>query len=170
VHQSFAIRKRIRDKMGNSDNQVIWFTETRGAATPFDQSPMAFEVIDEWINKIRANPSQGVAGNRPERAQDSCFDNMGTLMAKGADVWDGVLDSKPKGACTQAFQMYSTSRIIAGGPIEGGIFKCALKSLDTALADGTYGSWTPSAADIQKLQAIFPEGVCDYGKPGQGST
>ncbi|MDM0002279.1 DUF6351 family protein [Variovorax sp. J22P240] len=169
VHQSFAIRKRIRNKMGNSDHQVIWFTETRAAATPFDQSPMAFEVIDEWIAKIRANPSRSVADNRPERARDSCFDNAGTLMARGAEVWDGVLDAKPKGACTQAFPMYSTSRIVAGGPIEGGIFKCALKPLDAALADGTYGSWVPSPADIQKLQAIFPEGVCDYSKPGQGT-
>ncbi|MDM0117621.1 DUF6351 family protein [Variovorax sp. J22R133] len=168
VHQSFAVRKRIRNKMGNSDNQVIWFTETRGTTTPFDQSPMAFEVIDEWINKIRANPGRSVAQNRPERAADSCFDNTGALMAKGGDVWDGVLDSKPKGTCTQAFQMYSTSRIIAGAPIEGGIFKCALKPLDTALTDGTYGSWTPTASDVQKLNAVFPEGVCDYSKPGQG--
>ena len=96
--------------------------------------------------------------------------NTGALMARGADVWSGVLDTKPKGACTQAFPMYGTSRIVAGGPIEGGIFKCALKPLDNALADGTYGTWKPNAAEIQKLQAIFPEGVCDFASPGQGSA
>ncbi|MBN8753711.1 MULTISPECIES: DUF6351 family protein [Variovorax] len=170
VHQSFAIRKRIRNKMGNSDHQAIWFTETRNAAVEFDQTPMAFEVIDEWMTKIRANPQRSVADNRPDRAVDSCFDNTGALMARGADVWSGVLDTKPKGACTQAFPMYGTSRIVAGGPIEGGIFKCALKPLDNALADGTYGTWKPNAAEIQKLQAIFPEGVCDFASPGQGSA
>jgi hypothetical protein len=77
-------------------------------------------------------------------------------------VWDGVLDTKPKGTCTQAFPMYSTSRILAGAPIEGGIFKCALKSVSAAVADGTYGTWKPTLAEIQKLQTIFPEGVCDY--------
>lgn len=39
---------------------------------------------------------------------------------------------------TQAFPMYGTSRIVAGGPVEGGIFKCALKPVDAALTDGTY--------------------------------
>lgn len=169
VHQSFAIRKRIRNKMGSADHQAIWFTETRGAATEFDQTPMAFEVIDEWMTKIRANPTRKVADNRPDRAMDSCFDKDGALMAKGAGVWDGVLDTRPRGVCTQAFQMYGTSRIVAGGPIEGGIFKCALKSVDAALNDGTYAPWVPNATDIQKLQATFPEGVCDFSKPDQGA-
>ena len=90
------------------------------------------------------------------------------LIAKGSDVWNGVLDQQPAGTCTQKFPMYSTSRIIAGAPIEGGIFKCALKSVDSALTDGTYGTWKPSLAEIQKLKAIFPEGVCDYSRPDQG--
>ena len=169
VHQSFAIRQRIRHKMGNSDHQAIWFTETRGASKEFDQTPMALEVIDEWITQMRAHPGRSVADNRPDRAVDSCFDKDGALMAKGAGVWAGVLDTQPKGSCTQAFPMYGTSRIVAGGPIEGGIFKCALKSVDAALVDGTYAPWTPSAGEILKLQTIFPEGVCDFGKPDQGA-
>lgn len=169
VHQSFAIRQRIRHKMGNSDHQAIWFTETRDATTEFDQTPMAFEVIDEWMTKIRANPTRTVANNRPERAVDSCFDKDGALMARGEGVWGGVLDKQPPGSCTQAFPMYGTSRIVAGGPIEGGTFKCALKSVDTALNDGTYGTWKPNATEIRKLQATFPEGVCDFSKPDQGA-
>jgi hypothetical protein len=167
VHQSFAIRKRIQSRMGNADHQAIWFTETRGAASDFDQVPMALEVIDEWMSNIRANPGRSVAANRPARGVDSCFDKDGVLMAKGSGVWDGVLDTKPKGACTQAFPMYSTSRIVSGGPIEGGNFKCALKPVSKALTDGTYGSWTPNLTEIQKLNTIFPEGVCDYSKPDQ---
>ena len=162
VHQAFAVRKRIRTKLGSSDHQVIWFTEVRGAATQFDQVPMALSVIDEWMTNLRKNPTLGVVKNRPQQAQDSCFDKDGVLMAKGDGVWDGVLDTKPKGTCTQAFPMYSTSRILAGAPIEGGIFKCPLKSVSAAVADGTYGSWKPTLAEIQKLQTIFPEGVCDY--------
>lgn len=169
VHQSFAIRQRIRHKMGNSDHQAIWFTETRGASKEFDQTPMALAVIDEWLTQIRAHPDRSVADNRPERAVDSCFDKDGALMAKGAGVWDGVLDTRPKGSCTQAFPMYGTSRTVAGGPIEGGVFKCALKSVDAAVADGTYAPWAPSGVEILKLQTIFPEGVCDFGKPDQGA-
>ncbi len=28
VHQSFAVRKRVLERMGNSDMMVIWFTDT----------------------------------------------------------------------------------------------------------------------------------------------
>lgn len=168
VHQSFAVRKRIIDRMGNAGHQAIWFTDTRGAASEFDQVPMALEVMDEWMARLRANPGAGIAANRPPRAADSCFASDGSLMHSGAGVWAGILDGAPAGACTQAFPIHSSSRILAGAPIEGGIFKCALKSVDTALADGTYGAWTPNAQQVQALKAIFPEGVCDWSKPDQG--
>lgn len=171
VHQSFAVRQRIRNAMGSADNQVIWFTDTPPTkGNDFDQIPMALEVMDEWMARIRANPDAGAAANRPARAVDSCFDTSGALIASGNEVWDGVLDDKTPGACTQQFPMYRTSRIVAGGPIEGGIFKCALKPVDTALVDGTYGSWAPTPAEIDKLKAIFPEGVCDFSQPDQGRS
>ena len=168
VHQAFAARKRIVDRMGSAGHQVIWFTETRGAAAPFDQRPMALEVMDEWLANIRATPDAGIAANRPGRATDACFDTDGSPMAAGDEVWAGILDPRPKGECTLKFPIYSTSRIVAGGPIEGGIFKCALKPVDTAVTDGTYGSWTPDPAQLAMLHAIFPEGVCDWSKPDQG--
>ena len=58
--------------------------------------------------------------------------------------------------------------MVAGGPIEGGVFKCALKPVAKALTDGTYGTWAPNLEQTQKLEAIFPEGVCDYSKADQG--
>src|SRR4029450_10385849 len=102
-------------------------------------------------------------------AMRSCFDAGGALMHAGSAVWDGVIDkSKPPGACAAAFPMYATSRIVAGGPLEGGIFKCELKSVDTALADGSYGAVRFNNAQQARLKAIFPDGVCDYAKPDRG--
>ncbi len=167
VHQSFAVRKRVIQKMGNSDHLVIWFTDTRPGVAKASQSLDAIAVMDEWMANIRANPTKSVAANRPARAVDSCFDVTGTLMHAGPDVWDGVLNDKPKGACTLAFPMYGTSRIVAGAPIEGGIYQCALKPVETALADGTYAPWQPNGAAVAKLKQTFPEGVCDYSKPDQ---
>ena len=123
---------------------------------------MAFEVIDEWMANIAANPDGGVAGNKPVRAVDTCFDVNGNVIDSGADVWAGVLDSGGAGSCTELFPVFSTSRIVAGGPITGDVFKCDLKSVAAAIADGDYGSWTPSVFEQQRLEAIFPEGVCDY--------
>lgn len=166
-HQSFSARQRITNRMGNADNQLIWFTDARPSAS-FDQTMQALDVLHDWVMNIKANPQAGVAGNRPETAVDACFATDGSLIAQGNDVWGGVLDDNATGTCTQTFPLYSTSRIVAGGPIEGSVFKCALKPLDTALSDGTYGNWIPDSDQIAQLRTIFPDGVCDYSQPDQG--
>jgi hypothetical protein len=168
AHQSFASRQRMLDWDGDASNQVIWFTDTASPATRFDQTPMALQVIDRWMRNIAANPQRSVAENKPAVAVDSCFNAAGASIASGDGVWDGILDGKPAGACTTAFPLHSTSRIVAGGPIEGGIFKCQLQSVDDAVARGLYGAWSPDAAQIARLKQIFPTGVCDYRKRDAG--
>src|SRR5919106_6805899 len=107
---------------GDASNQVIWFTDARPLGPQFDQTPLALRVIDEWMANIRALPELGVAGNKPAAAVDSCFATNGSPIAAGDGVWAGVLDEGPDGACTKVFPVFATSRIVAGGPIEGGIF------------------------------------------------
>jgi hypothetical protein len=167
-HQSFAARGRIRDFQGNSDNQVIWFTDIGPAGPEFDQTAEALEVIDEWMSNILNDPEAGVAANKPTRAVDRCFNADGTEFAAGDDVWDGILDDDPMGACAAHFPVYGTSRIVAGGPFKGSIFKCQLKPVARAIADGDYGVWTPSALEQAMLTAIFPDGVCDFSQPDAG--
>jgi hypothetical protein len=169
-HQSFATRRRLELARGSADNQAIWFTDARPQVA-FDQTPEAFEVIDEWMANLRAHPELGVAGNRPPDAVDRCFETDGTEIARGDGVWNGILDAEPPGACTTRFPIHRSTRIVAGGPIEGGIFKCALQSVDEAIGAGVYGSWAPSPAERARLLEIFPEGVCDWtrgdaGRPG----
>jgi hypothetical protein len=151
--------------MGQADNMVIWFTDTMPGVPKASQSLEALGVMDEWMSNILANPAAGVAGNKPAAAVDSCFDVNGQKMAAGSGVWDGILDGKPAGACTQAFPLYGTSRTVAGAPIEGSIYRCALKPVRRALRDGSYGAWVPNADEVAQLERIFPEGVCDYTRP-----
>jgi hypothetical protein len=166
-HQSFATRERIADQQGNAGNQVIWFTDARPAVA-FDQTPMAFAVMDEWVRNIKDHPERSVAENRPAAAVDSCFDTNVQPVASGPDVWNGVLAEEPPGACTQRFPIYSTSRRVAGGPFRGGVFKCQLQSVSDAIAADAYGSWEPSTAERARLEEIFPAGVCDFSKPDAG--
>jgi len=161
-HQSFASRQRLLDFDGDASNQVIWFTEPG-----FDQTPMAFQVIDEWMWTIEARPRRGMNRNKPAAAVDSCFDVSGQLIYAGEDAWDGNLDAGAAGPCTQVMPSYSTSRIMAGGPINGDIFKCHLMSVGDAIADGVYGGVIFSPAEMARLEVIFPDGVCDYS---QGDT
>lgn len=164
-HQSFVVRKRVQQRMGNSDNLVIWFTDTTPGVTKFSQSLDALDVMDQWMTNIRANPGRSLAQNKPARAVDSCFDLQGRPLHSGSGVWAGILDTQPAGACTQAFPLYSTSRIVAGAPLEGAIYACALKSVDAAISAGTFRPWAPTAEETTRLKAIFPSGVCDYSKP-----
>ncbi len=166
-HQSFASRQRMLNADGDASNQVIWFTDARYERLS-DQTPLAFEVIDEWMANVHANPELGVAGNKPDGAVDRCFTTTGEQIAAGGDVWAGILDDEPAGECTEAFQIHSTSRIVAGGPIEGGVFKCSLQPVSAAVSRGLYGGWVPTAVQEQRLEEIFPSGVCDYTKPDLG--
>lgn len=177
-HQSFSARQRIINRMGDAGNQVIWFTDARPTDTSnpdrprpaddFNQTWQALEVLHDWIMNIRANPQHGIAGNRPTLATDACFSSDGSLISAGDTVWDGILDDNPEGACTAQFPTYTTSRMVAGGPIEGSIFQCSLKPVSTALTDGTYGPVSFSAEEAERLHAIFPDGVCDYSQPDLG--
>lgn len=150
THQSFASRQRMLDHDGKADNQVIWFTDAR-PVIGFDQTPMALSAMDKWMT----------TGVKPV---DSCFATTGAQIAAGTGVWDGILNNRPAGACTSTFPIYGTSRTVAGGPIEGGIYVCHRQSVTTAIDRGLYGSWQPTAAEKQRLEEIFPTGVCDYRK------
>ena len=161
-HQSFAARQRLRNHDGDSANQVIWFTDGNDAGDEFDQTPLAFEVIDEWMANLAADPSATVAEARPVRATDACFDAEGSLLHMGDDVWDGILDDDPPGPCTEAFPLYATSRIVAGAPITGDVFQCDLQSVDEAIAADVYGDVSIDDATRDRLVEIFPTGVCDW--------
>jgi hypothetical protein len=167
THQSFASRQRMLDHDGDASNQVIWFTDGRPGRLS-DQTAEAFAVIDEWMANRRADPGASAAETRPALAVDRCFDVNGNEIARGDDVWNGILDDGTDGACTAKFQTYSTSRIVAGGPIRGGVYKCQLQSVDDAIARGLYGNWAPTDAERARLAAIFPGGVCDYSRPDAG--
>jgi hypothetical protein len=164
THQSFASRQRMLNHDGRAGNQVIWFTDARPSAQ-FDQTPQALAVMDQWLANIRSRPHLGVVGNRPALATDRCFDTSGAEIASGPRVWDGVLDDRPAGPCTARFPLFGTSRTVAGGPIEGGVFACARHSVAAAIRRGVYGDWRPTAAERARLERIFPTGVCDY--PGR---
>lgn len=162
THQSFAARQRIANHGGNGGAQLIWFTDARPGEAQVDHTPLALEVLHEWIMNIRAHPERGVAGNPPESAVDRCWSTDGTLIAEGDDVWAGVLDDAAPGDCTRAFPLFSTSRIEAGAPITGDVFKCTLIPVREAAAREFYGGWHPSEAELVRLEEIFPTGVCDY--------
>ena len=168
--QSFVSRKRMISADGDASNQIIWFTDAREITEDddrFNQMPEALAVMDEWMLNILQHPELSVADNKPDLGIDRCFDERGREIAAGETVWDGIIDDKPAGACSALFETYSTSRIVAGAPLEGWIFKCSLQSVEQAIERGMYGWWQPDEEHIRQLKVIFPTGVCDYTLPDQ---
>ncbi|WP_193163996.1 DUF6351 family protein [Microbulbifer hainanensis] len=158
---SFSARERIRNARGHADNQLIWVSNEH--YMPLDE---ALDTIDQWMLNIIDNPEAGVAANRPKDANDECFDREGNVISAGPDVWNGAWNGKPTGECMQQYPIYSTSRQVAGAPITGDVFKCALQPVKTALVEGIYGEHTRDiAAHIEDMERIFPTGVCNYNQP-----
>ncbi|WP_439136112.1 DUF6351 family protein [Pseudomaricurvus sp.] len=159
---SFMTRSRMLKSQGTAANQIIWISDP-------DYNPVerAFAVMDEWLLNIKMNDELSVAENRPYFAEDSCFNKEGETIARGARVWDGAWNQQPVGACMQVYPAYMTSREIAGAPISGDVFKCQTQPVSAAIKQGLYGrvDMTPYQ---EKLEHIFPEGVCDFTQPGLG--
>jgi hypothetical protein len=160
--RSFALRKRLDDANGNHDNNVMWRFGPNllpaGAATKlfFDQ----FTTMDAWLSAIEADHSdkslaQKVRDNKPANAFDFCYLSTDTTFSTKVTDFN-VCNADP------VLAIFSSPRQVAGGPLEENILKCRLKELDPA----DYPANTFSPTQWTRLQAVFPDGVCDWDKRG----
>jgi hypothetical protein len=161
ARQSFSARARMIDAQGHADNQIIWVADRY--APPRNLVVEAFELLDEWITNIQANPELGVVGNKPVSAVDMAYFADGS-EALGPDVWDGILNDDPPGPGTIVFPPFSSPRMVAGGDIQGDIFKTYLIPVEEAIARGFYDPVVLTPEQIERLNEIFPTGVADYSQ------
>lgn len=149
---SFSMRERLRRANGDIDNHVMW---TKGSS-----SAEAFDAMGRWLRAVKADTSertlaQKIRADRPADLKDACW-------ANGLKYEEEQTAFGP-GACNTFYPAGTTPRMAAGGPLADDIAKCQLKPLNAA----DYGvSFTPE--QWARLGAIFPEGVCDWNKPGVG--
>jgi len=152
ARQGFSVRARLLEaNPAEAKRQVIWLA--RADTDLAGQVMSALSVLDQYLT----------SGSAPAEFSDRCVDSAGKVLASGPDAWAGILDGGKPGACTQAFPIHSSPRMVAGESIRGDTFKCKLKPLRKAYTDGTYGP-AMNFSDAQKawLSRIFPQGVCDY--------
>ncbi len=154
--QSFVSRLRMQRGQGHADNQLIWFADL-----PFSPQGESLNMLERWLDKLRADDSLSVVDARPADATDRCYSESGELIASGSTVWNGAWNGKDDGACMQRFPMYSNPRLVAGDDFAGDIFKCHLQSVDAAIAKRIYAP-IDVTAERDALQRIFASGVCDY--------
>ncbi|MGR4871800.1 DUF6351 family protein [Variovorax sp. LARHSF232] len=149
---SFSMRERLRRANGDIGNHVMW---TKGAS-----SAEAFDAMGRWLRAVKADTSdrtlaQKVRADRPADLKDACW-------ANGLKYEEEQTAFGP-GACNTFYPAGTTPRMAAGGPLADDIAKCQLKPLNPS----DYGVIF-SGAQWARLAAVFPEGVCDWTKPGVG--
>ena len=71
------------------------------------------------------------------------------------------LDRDPASECERLYPSGSFPREVAGAPVAADVVKCRLTAPRRADYDLTDAQW-------RRLRTIFPQGVCDYTKPGVG--
>jgi uncharacterized tannase-like protein DUF6351 len=172
IWRSFSERARIDEANGGDHgNQVMWRYGTGLLpATPPQiaaVSVASFTTMDAWLssllvsapketlNSVR-NQAQVIAA-KPSNAVDLCYlTGDATFSTKVFDM--AVCDADPR------LPKHASPRQVAGGPLVEDILKCQLR---TPLRED-YAPATFSDAQWARLVAAFPDGVCDWSKPGVG--
>jgi len=154
----FAVRDRMRRQNGHADNHVMW----RGSMPP----ERAWTTIDQWVTAIAEDRSarsaaQKVLAHKPTSAVDGCFGDPKEGSESVFRAEPQTFSSRPDSSCNTEFPSYSFARNVAGGPLDANVLKCQLKPIEPRDYRVTFTS-----AELQRLRAIFPGGVCDFSKPG----
>ena len=152
---SHSIRARLVKANGNADNQVIV-----GTLYPVD---LLIEQMDRWLTAIAADKSSLAAAtkvvkNKPADAVDACWTAAGAKIVETQTLTGS-------GQCNTLFPAGTSASLVAGAPIALDVIKCQLKQI--SVADYTSGL---TAAQLARLNTAFPQGVCDWSKPGVEQT
>src|SRR5207302_5234538 len=172
IWRSFSERARIdAANGGNHGNQVMWRYGTGllpGTAAQIAAVTLkSFLTMDSWLSALNVSAPKAtlnsvrtqadVIAAKPAAAVDFCFLTGDTAFAN--PIFDmAVCDADAR------LQKHSSPRQVAGGPLAENILKCQLKPLDAA----DYAPTTVTVAQLARLHAVFPDGVCDWSRPGVG--
>jgi hypothetical protein len=172
-YHSFIVRARLLKYNGSAANHVMLVTATYGfpqADSRNEGSPLAtvsaqaLAQMDGWLTAIAADKSdkpkaQKVADHKPADLVDACFPaKEGALIGAIEKVTDMA-------RCNALFPYSADARLVAGAPATDDVLKCALKPVDPKDYKAAL-----TADQLALLRKTFPEGVCDYSKPGIGQT
>ena len=165
IWRSFSLRARL-DAAGGHGNHVLWrFTGQPPVLTAPASSGLtlaSFLAMDKWLTTMRADTSgatleQRIVADKPAEGFDFCY--LSTDTAFATKIQDQAMcDADP------LLVPHSSPRQVAGGPVAENILKCQLKPF--AAAD--YAGLTDD--QLARLAAVFPDGVCDWSKPGVGQA
>jgi Tannase-like family of unknown function (DUF6351) len=158
---SYVVRERLRENTASAKNQVMWRAAPAGPGNAA-MVAAARNTMATWLDNIAADDSRHSSAfkqllrAKPPEAVDACWTPTGQRIDDPAEI-------DATGPCTQLYPPASTPRLLAGSPLAAEVIKCRLER--ARISD--YGvAFTPEQAE--RLRAVFPHGVCDYGERGVG--
>jgi hypothetical protein len=175
LNNDFKLRAQLQRSNGRSDNQVIWVLPHPALALLLglgveqqrkleqllhDTLLARLDLMSQWLDTLAAtppphNPDQ-IAKARPASAVDACWDVATAARIDEPATYDGP------GRCNALYPKTPSPRMVAGAPVSDDVLKCTLKPLDPR----DYPEGMFDAAQWQRLNAVFPTGVCDYNRRG----
>ena len=153
VYRTYSLRARLLREFGTAANQVLWRGQVPllGDAGFEEESVFA---LDKWLARVESDHrhlslATKIISDKPGDVGDRCTNGSGRTL--------------PSEVCDQTVAAYASPRIAAGGPMTDDVLACQLKPLrrDDYNAVFTEVQWAA-------LKKAFPNGVCDYGRPGVG--
>jgi len=150
-YHSYSIRQRLINANGQADNQVIV-----GNLAPSD---LLIEQMGRWLAAVAADTSKEslakkVVSNKPVDVVDACWTTGGVKIVEKQTL-------NGPGQCNALFPAGVPPEVVAGAPIELDVIKCRLKPIDSRDYKVPF-----TAQQRLELEAIFPDGVCDWSKRG----
>lgn len=160
---SFSTRARLVRDNGHADNYVL-----QRRPRTLSLAAENLDAMDRWLTALALDASNDPIAEKVVRAKpadlvDACWDADGKRIAEPQVFDENALFDNTAGPCNQLYPIHASPRLVAGGPIENDILKCQLMPLDRAAYPVTF-----TDAEWARLQAVFPDGVCDWSKPGVG--
>ena len=154
VYRTYAMRARLVREHGHARNQILWRGPVALVGDP-DFVSESIVAMDRWLAAVERDKrnvplARKILDDKPSDIRDRCSDGS----AGGSDV--------PAQSCDATVQSYSTPRIEAGMPQADDTIKCELDPLRR----GSYGQVQFTDGQWAELQRAFPQGVCNYGRPG----
>lgn len=158
---SFVTRARLERDNGHAGNYIL---RRHDRELSLEEENLA--LMDQWLAAIRERESglpslDTITAARPAALQNDCFAADGERIVAEPRFDRGRLFDNSAGPCNALYPPHAGLRLVAGGPLSNDVLKCQLKPLDP---DDYAVSF--NAAEQERLQEIFPDGVCDWERPG----
>ena len=153
VYRTYIMRARLEREHGTAANQVLWRGQVPlfGDAGYVDESIIA---MDEWLANVEKDTrdvplARKILEDKPATLRERCTDGAGA--------------EQPASTCDATVQSYSDPEIESGMPLTHDVLRCTTKPLRRT----GYGSVIFTDAQWAQMQRLFPQGVCDFTKPGE---